>query len=355
MNKLKTTFFLTSTLLSIFASMSVSAQAEQELAIGSWGGTYSDIQRATLFEPFAKKSGTKVTDVVYQGGWGQFQAAVQTGVLPFDVVQIEAAELAKGCDEGVLLKLDFSRIGKKEDFIENALHPCGVGQTTWMTVITYNTGTIGTPPTKVADFWDLEKWPGKRGLRAGPTFNLEFALLADGVAPDQVYEVLTATGGVDRAFAKLDKIKDQIIWWKAGVQPGEMVIAGDVVMSMGYNNRIGAEITAGKPEGFLCDGNVNGLDNWAVMAKTKNIDAAYAFLAYYATPEPQIAFAQSSLGQLGPSLKSVYDKLPSEAAPFVPTEACRKLGVNTGSPKGTQFWLENLDTISERWNAWAGQ
>lgn len=325
----------------------------QELTIASWGGAYQDVQRTTIFTPFAEKTGVKVAETNYLGGWGQFQVSVETGTVPFDVVQVEAAELARGCEEGVFLELDWSQIAPQEDFVENGTHPCGVGQSSWATVITYNTDTIGTPPTKLADFWDLSGWPGKRGLRKGPKFNLEFALMADGVPPNEVYGILTEAGGIDRAFAKLDQIKDEIIWWETGVQPGEMVTSGDVAMSMAYSNRIAEEINAGRPQGMFWDGNLNGMDYWGVMAKSDNIDAAYSFLKYYATPEPQVAFGKEYA--LGPSLKAAWDDIPTDKLPVMPSGDVLELGVFTGDTRGLEFWIDNLQEVTERWNAWTVQ
>ena len=71
----------------------------------------------------------------------------------------------------------------------------------------------------MADFFDLRTFPGRRGMRRVPQVNLEFALIADGVPLDQVYAVLDTPEGLNRAFRKLDTIKDQVIWWEAGAQP----------------------------------------------------------------------------------------------------------------------------------------
>ncbi len=38
------------------------------------------------------------------------------------------------------------------------------------------------------------------------------------------------TTGVDRAFAKLDTIKDSVVWWEAGAQPPQLLADGEVVM-----------------------------------------------------------------------------------------------------------------------------
>ena len=323
------------------------------MTVASWGGSYQDAQRAALFAPFSEASGVTVHEDNYLGGWGQFQAVQDTGVIPFDVVQVEAAELARGCEEGVFVELDWSRIAAQDAFVDLAVQACGVGQTSWATVVTYNTDTIGTAPAKVADFWDTATWPGKRGLRKGPKFNVEFALMADGVAPAEVCSALGSEGGVDRAFEKLNAIKDDIVWWETGAQPGEMVTSGDVVMSMAYSNRIADERDQGKPEGILWDGNLNGMDYWAVLNGSENMDAAYQFLAYYATPEPQIEFARHYA--LGTSLKAAWDQIPADKVPVMPAGDFLKQGVFTGDPQCIEFWIDNQQELTERWNAWAGQ
>ncbi|MFX5756156.1 extracellular solute-binding protein, partial [Acinetobacter baumannii] len=100
-------------------------------------------------------------------------------------------------------------------------------------------------PKGWADFFDTKKIPGKRALRQGPKTTLEIALMADGVAPKDVYKVLATDEGVDRAFKKLDTIKGDLVWWKAGAQPPQWLAAGDVVMSAAYNGRIAAAQTEG--------------------------------------------------------------------------------------------------------------
>jgi len=75
----------------------------------------------------------------------------------------------------------------------------------------------------MADFFNTKKFPGKRGLRKSPKANLEMALVADGVAAADVYDVLATSEGVDRAFAKLDSIKDSVVWWESGAQPPQLV------------------------------------------------------------------------------------------------------------------------------------
>ena len=78
------------------------------------------------------------------------------------------------------------------------LSPCGVGMLTGAAVLTYNTARLPNGRTSWADFWDVVKYPGKRGLKYAPEWTLEVALLADGVAPGDVNAVLNTQAGVDR-------------------------------------------------------------------------------------------------------------------------------------------------------------
>ncbi|MEX3960569.1 extracellular solute-binding protein, partial [Trinickia sp. EG282A] len=144
----------------------------------------------------------------------------------------------------------------KSDFLPGGVTDCMVGNVAWSTVITYNKEAFknGEPKT-VADFFDLKKFPGKRGLRKSPEAALEWALLADGVKPADVYKVLATPAGVTRAFKKLDTIKSSIVWWEAGAQPPQLLADREVSMTSAYCNRIWTAIAQDKkPFGFVWDG-----------------------------------------------------------------------------------------------------
>ena len=92
-----------------------------------------------------------------------------------------------------------------EDFVDGALGDCYVGNISWATVPAYDTTKVtGDAPTSMADFWDLKKYPGRRGLRKTPRVNMEWALMADGVPNDEIYNTLATEKGIDviTQFAK---------------------------------------------------------------------------------------------------------------------------------------------------------
>ena len=155
------------------------------------------------------------------------------------------------------------------------MHDCAVANIVWSTIIAYDSSKIANGPKTIADFFDTAKFPGKRGLRKNPKANLEMALMADGVPAADVYKVLGTAEGVDRAFAKLDSIKGDVVWWEAGAQPPQLLADGEVAMTTAYNGRIfNAVAGEGKPFEIVWDGQVWDLDLWVIPKGSKNKEAA---------------------------------------------------------------------------------
>ena len=177
-------------------------------------------------EPFAAETDIDIRLEDYNGGLAQVRAQVETGNVHWDVVDLETADAVSGCDEGILERIDSAALPPgpdgtpaMEDFLPGSLFECAVGILLYSTVYAYNPERIaGEPPATMADFFDLERFPGRRGMRRVPHANLEFALIADGVPLDEVYATLDTPAGVDRAFRKLDLIKDHVVWWEAGAR-----------------------------------------------------------------------------------------------------------------------------------------
>jgi len=202
------------------ALVALTAQAETQLTVVNFGGANGNAQKVAYFGPYEKASGNKVIGVEYNGEQAKIKAMVEAKKVTWDVVEVESPDVARGCDEGLFEKLDYSKIGNKADFSPKAaVTDCGVGIFVWSTVMAYNGDKLKDGPKTWADFWDTTKFPGKRGLRKGARYNVEFALMADGVKPADVYKVLATKEGADRAFKKLTELKPNIQWWEAGAQP----------------------------------------------------------------------------------------------------------------------------------------
>lgn len=331
------------------ATLAAFGSAHAEITVISFGGANQHAQDVAYYQPW-QKAGNKLIAGEYNGELAKVKAMVEAGNVTWDVVEVESPELARGCEEGIYEKLDYSKIAPKSSFLAPAATECGVGIFVWSTVMAYNADKLKEAPKTWADFWDVKKFPGKRGLRKGAKSTLEFALMADGVKPADVYKVLATKEGVDRAFKKLDQIKGSILWWEAGAQPPQLLASGDVVMSTAFNGRIANAQKEGKHLKIVWTGNVYDLDYYAIPSGTPHRDEAYKFISFASQAEHQKVFAQNiPYGPTNVKATGMID--PAEAAELPTAPANLKDGV----PSNIQFWLEHGEDLEQRFNAWAAK
>jgi putative spermidine/putrescine transport system substrate-binding protein len=332
----------------ITAGAGVAANA-RDLTVVSWGGAYQAAQKKVYFEPFKQETKIPLIDESWDGGIGVLRAKVQGGNATWDVVQVESEELAAGCEEGLFVTLDWSKIGGKDNYIKPAINECGVGAILYDFVLGYDKDKIKNPPTSWADFFDTKKYPGKRALRAGPKTTLEIALMADGVAPQDVYKVLKTKEGVDRAFKKLDTIRKDLIFWKAGAQPPQLLASGEVVLTSVYNGRIDA---ANRDDhrnfGISWNGALYTLDSWVILKGTPNLDASYKLLDFMGQAKNQAKLPEAiAYGVTAKGANAMIPKARLEQLPTSEENLAHAVQIDTG------FWLENIDRLTERFNQWA--
>jgi putative spermidine/putrescine transport system substrate-binding protein len=337
--------------LALIGGLALAGAAEaQQLTVVSWGGAYQDAQREVYFEPFTAATGIRIVEDTWDGGVGVIRARVEGGDAGWDVVQVETEELIIGCEEGLYEPIDWSRIGDPGDFIPGTHHECGVGTIVWSTVLAYDADRLDPGPRSWADFFDLEAFPGQRGLRRGPKYALEFALMADGVPAFEVYDVLRTEEGVERAFAKLDTIRDSVVWWEAGAQPPQMLAAGDVVMTTVYNGRLTAPRREGRNFVPVWDGSIYALDYWVILAGSPHVDEAYEFIGFASQPEHQKGLPTTiDYGVTHVAAAGVIDPDILVNLPTAPENLAGAIEIDE------EFWVESIDRLSERFNRWVAR
>jgi putative spermidine/putrescine transport system substrate-binding protein len=344
-------YSVASCISALLLGWSVQAAQARDLTVVSWGGNYQDAQRKIYFEPFSKKTGKPLLDESWDGGIGVISAKVKAGTPNWDVVQVESEELALGCADGFYEKIDWNKLGGKDKFLPAAVSDCGVGSIVWTTALSYDANRLKQAPMSWADFWDVNKFPGKRGLRRGPKMALEFALMADGVAPAEVYKVLGAPEGVDRAFKKLDQLKPHIVWWESGAQPLQLLASGEVVMTAAYNGRISAiNKTEGKNFKVVWPGSVYAIDSWVILKDSPNKDQAMDFIAFASQPENQVKLPDFIA--YGLPNKNAASRVPAELQKDLPTAP---ENLSNALALDADFWVDNVEELNKRFNAWLAQ
>ncbi|WP_263147267.1 ABC transporter substrate-binding protein [Pseudomonas sp. RIT-PI-AD] len=326
------------------------AQAAESMVIVGYGGAGQKAQEAAFFQPFSARSGVEVVQGEYNGEMARVKVMADTGHADWDLVQIEGPDLARGCDEGLFERLDWKALGGEEQLIPNAARECGAAALVWGVAIGYDADALKPAPTSWADFWDVKKFPGKRGLRKRAVYNLEFALLADGVAREDVYRLLGTEAGVARAFAKLGELKPYIQWWEAGAQPAQWLAAGDVVMTSTYTGRIADAHKDGRNLALAWLGSLYGMDYWAIIKGSAHVKAAKDFIAFANQADAQVDY----VGHIpyGPTNRQAAERLDPQLASWVPTSSAN---LAVGLAMDDEFWADHGEELEERFNAWAAQ
>ncbi|MBV9537395.1 MAG: extracellular solute-binding protein, partial [Acidisphaera sp.] len=250
--------------------------------------------------------------------------------------------------DGVYARIDWSVV-RKDKFGPGGTSACGAGAVGWGVALFYDETKVHDGPTDYAGLWDVQRYPGKRSLRYGAKMTLEVALLADGVARDDVYKVLATQEGQDRAFRKLDAIKPQIVWWKSGAQPLQLVGSGDVTYAVGYVGRTANADKDGAHYPLLWKTLLFSYDQWAVVKGSPNEAEAMRFIDYITDAKPLLQLAQH--WAVSPATVSVADDpaLRQKNPAMVANHADQGLFIDT------EFWTEHEDDLEKRFETWAAQ
>ena len=337
-------------MIALAAGVCLPVLAQSQLTVVNFGGANGAAQKKAYFEAFEKSGAGKILPVEYNGEQAKIKAMVETKNVSWDVVEVESPDVTRGCDEGLFEKIDWSKVGNKADFQPAAVHECGVGTFIWSTVMAYNADKLKTAPASWADFWDTRKFPGKRGMRKGARYNLEFALMADGVKTADVYKVLATKDGADRAFKKLTELKKSIQFWEAGAQPPQFLVAGDVIMTTAYNGRIDAAQREGQNLQITWTGGIYDLDYWVMPKGTPNKDLALKFIAMASTPDAQAEYARNI--SYGPTNNKALAKLDPKVLKLLPTSTANS---KDALRFNISFWADQGEALEKRFAAWAAQ
>ncbi|MBR9838216.1 MAG: extracellular solute-binding protein [Rhodobacteraceae bacterium] len=366
---------LTKTLLATTAlTVAAGAVAAQDMAdsmtLVSWGGAYQNSQLKAYSEPYQEMHPeVQISwDESSAEAVAKLRAMNEAGNITWDLVDVEAADAIRLCDEGLAMEIDHDEVlaegndgsSPTDDFGDSIVSDCFIPQIVFSTTVGYRTDLVGdTPPSDICAIFDLETYPGQRSLNKRPIGNVEWALLCDGVPKDDIYDVLATPEGQDRALAKLDTIKDQVVWWSAGADTPQLLADGEVVMGSTYNGRLFSAIAEqDQPIGMLWDAQMLDFDGWIVPEglPEDRLARVMDFLKF-ATDTQRLA-DQAAYISYGPArassapLVGKHADLGIEMAPHMPTDPANAKNVFVTQ---YEFWADYRDDIDAKFQAWLAQ
>jgi putative spermidine/putrescine transport system substrate-binding protein len=327
-------------LLSTLGLIGSPAVAQDTITISSWGGNYQEAVSKAIWQPTAEKLGITILEDT-TNGLADIRAQVTANSVLWDVAELTIDGCAQGEAEGLFEELDYSVINK-EGFDPAIAQKSYIGFNYYSNVIGWNKEKFPEGPQSWADFWNVKKFPGRRSLRNDPAEVLEAALLADGVAPDQLYPL-----DLERAFNSLEKIKPHIsVWWSSGAQSAQLVADGEVDLIGAWNGRISAAIASGAPFDFTFNQGLLIADCLVIPKGVKNKDLAIKALATAVSPEILANLPQFI--DYGPATAKAFEtgKISPEVAKTLNTspENAAKQAVVRGD-----WWGEHGAEARERW------
>ena len=328
--------------------------AEDSVTVASWGGAYSMSQREAYYKPALKDIGMTVLEDEWGGAVSEIRVQVETGDYKWEVLDADVGTSLAACDEGLLEELDWDMLGGKDRFFPGSAFDCAVGTISYGTIYAYNGDTYPDPataPQTVADFFDFEKFPGKRAIYTGVSHTIEMALMAakgmTAVEAQAYYQENT-----DEAFAEatafLEPHKDQLVYWETGAMAPQLLADGEVVMTTAWNGRIyNANVQEGKNFVIVWDGQKVDYDVWAIPAGHPNAEAGMKFIEYASRPE--VMARQSQHIAYGPTTEEAAALIAPDVLKDLPTASANL----TNAYWADAEWIaDHIEELEERWAVW---
>ncbi len=326
----------------------------------SWTGPYMRSQMLGFVRPYEEANGVRVHVEHYAGGIDEIRDQVESANVVWDVVDLTQADSLRACNEGLLENLADIRLPDgadgtafRDDFVEGALNDCGVGVIVWATAFGYSNAAFGDdPPSTVADFFDTRKYPGRRAIRNDPTVVMEWALIADGVAPEDVYGLLETPEGVERALEVMEAIKPGLQLWDNGREPVRLLNNGEVVMtSIWATTGAVASREPGADFSIVWHGRVIELDLFGIPKGSRNREAAIDFIRFASSSE-SLANMVEYLPN-GPTRRSSLALVSDEVLAQLPNNPAFEDEITIQSD--AEWWAANHAALEEAFDAWLAE
>ena len=313
----------------------------------SWGGSFQDALRTTMLTPAAEKLGIEVEEDT-TNGIQDVRSQISAGAVSWDVTEQELSVCETLKQEDSLEPLDYSLINSA-GIPPELINSHYVGLLAFTKVISYRQDKFGdNGPQSWADFWNVEKFPGKRGMHGKVNYNLEAALMADGVAKSEIYNVLSTKEGLERAWDKLAEIVPHVtVWYRGGSQSAQILRDGEVdVVHMGHN-RVESVANSGVDVAYTFQDGTMDVDCLLVPKGAPNYSNAMKLINSVLSASSQATLAKTM--PLGPVNKYAFDAgvLSIEQAKNVnthPDNYDKQLLVDPN------FYIGQLDVLTERFD-----
>jgi putative spermidine/putrescine transport system substrate-binding protein len=285
----------------------------KEVVVAGFGGITYQIRREILFSGFEERSGAKVVEAPWD--YGKFLAMLDSRNPEWDMIDFDGFSMVGLLDAGK----KFAKLEpwvRRCDLVDPKYRDYAGGSYAYSVVLGW-TEEAGKP-TSWADFFNTSKFPGKRAFpKAIYAGTLELALLADGVPPDEIYPI-----DFERAFKKLDTIKDSLLFYDTYGQGQQFITQGSASMIVTANSRAEQLKEQGGFDYTFREAILYPWGAFPMPARAAHLDAANALTDYMSFPESQAEVARRL--RLGPIVSKAFDLLSEEELAKTPNSPANR-------------------------------
>jgi putative spermidine/putrescine transport system substrate-binding protein len=324
------------------------------LNVVTWSGTYGRAQAAAQMQAYGaeKHVDVRIQQWADNGTLDELRRAMTAHRA--DVVDLEMPVAVAACRAGLLEPIDAAALppgddGTPEvrDFYKGLVGPCFVASAVYSQMIVCQPCQ---PGTDLPGLFDRVAKGEKIALQRAAKVNLEMALLADGVKPEDVYATLATEAGAARAFARLDAIRTNIVWWTGADEPVTLLKRGAVRIATALTADV--EATARQMKLPLLAPQFYEADVLAIPKGGAGTARALDYL-HYATGSAPLANMVKFAPYMPPrrSSRALVAKLPpGPARDFV---AGQDDALDHAFAIDDTFWAEHGAALEARFRAWA--
>ena len=322
--------------LSVIHGPLSTSHAARKIVVAASGAHIDTIKRV-IGPRFHGKKDTTVSFVKKRGLLRHLHLQKRDGKLLYDVVFLDSRQALQACNLELLQPLDF----KKDSPI-----PCAVATMAYAMPYMYRSGSLQKDPKSIADFFDVKRFPGRRGLKRSPYASLPWALLADGVPAKDVYKELGTASGRDRAIGKLKQIEGDVVWWDTPREARMLASDPKVAMTAVWSTDVPELAKNNSKLRQVWNGSLRGAISCGIPVGRPK-DAAADFIRFSISPEVQAAISKQSL--YGPAPEVVNFQCASGTCPCSGTNTCSKsccssLGI------AAAFWVKHGEDIRHQFD-----
>lgn len=312
------------------------------LAVADSGGVSQEGRTEAIWDPFAEESGAEVIQDSFEAA--KLKAMVESGNVTWDIANTTVLDAGQYCGE-LYEELDYSMIDISSVPEGTITNDCMVPTISYGFIVAYNTEVFGdNPPNTAADFFDTEKFPGKRAIGLSTYVEpqvLEFALLGDGKGGDA-----RSVDDIAYAIDKYKSLGSDLITWTTGAESQQQLESGEVVMSLVWSSRGFGATDAGAPVAPMWGDWILGVDALTVPKGAHDPEASFAALNFFLGEQQQTK--ASELTSFAPVNVNSKPELSETAELWFINNH-----LDTGKTIDMQFWTDNYPALEEAWIAWA--